>query len=406
MRRPFAELIRRCAAVTADRLGRSSKAIGSFFNDRTFRNALYQAALLGAVVWLGYELVVNARSNLYAQTGFGFFKETAGFSVAQALIPYNESDSYGRVFVVGLLNTLLVSALGIFFATILGVFLGIARLSPNWLLARLAGAYVELVRNLPLLFQILFWYLAVIASLPSPRQAISISGQVFLSNRGLFVPRPDFQDGSMLIATALALGVALTVGVFLWIKKRRGPNGRFRAGAAMLALAICLIGFAIAIEGLPIRLESPQLRGFNFVGGIRILPELAALLVALSTYTAAFIAEIVRAGIQAVPRGQVEAAYSVGLRRGPALRLIVIPQALRVIIPPLTSQYLNLIKNSSLAYAVGYPDLVSVFAGTTLNQTGQAIEIIAITMGVYLLISLLMSALMNWYNMRSAIVER
>jgi general L-amino acid transport system permease protein len=292
-------------------------------------------------------------------------------------------------------------------ATILGFAIGIARLSPNWLVARLAGGYVELIRNLPLLFQILFWYLAVLGALPGPRQSISLFGEVFLNNRGIIVPAPTLREGAGWVAAAFAFGLIATIALSWWAKRRQARTGRrlpmlWIGGAAILGLPLV----ALLATGFPIGFEKPELRGFNFVGGVRLIPEFVALLFALTTYTAAFIAEIVRAGVLAVPRGQTEAALALGLRRGSTLRLVVVPQALRVIVPPLTNQYLNLTKNSSLAVAVGYPDLFAVFAGTTLHQTGQAIEIIAITMAVYLAISLATSALMNWYNARIRMAER
>ncbi len=378
----------------------------AFYNHPTFRAVLYQLALLVALLWFGYEFAVNARSNLEAQSlasGFGFLDNTAGFGVNQSLIAYSEADSYARVFVVGLLNTLLVAGIGTVLATILGFFVGIGRLSPNWLLARLCGGYVELIRNLPLLFQILFWYLAVLGSLPAPRQSISLLGGIFLNNRGIIVPAPVAGEGARLVAAALALGVLAAIALTPWARRRQERSGRrFPLLACGTALIVGLPLVALVATGFPIAFEQPELRGFNFVGGIRLIPEFLALLIALTTYTAAFIAEIVRAGVLAVPRGQSEAALALGLRRGLLLRLVVLPQALRVIVPPLTNQYLNLTKNSSLAVAIGYPDLFAVFAGTTLNQTGQAMEIIAITMAVYLAISLLTSAFMNWYNLRVA----
>jgi general L-amino acid transport system permease protein len=382
----------------------------AFYNDPRLRGIFYQLVLFVVVLWLGYEFVTNARDNLRAAriaTGFGFLDNTAGFSINQTLIPYTESDTYGRVFLVGLLNTLLVAVIGIVLATILGFVIGIARLSPNWLLQRLAGGYVELIRNLPLLFQILFWYLAVLGALPGPRQSYSLFGGVFLSNRGLFIPRPLYDDAFVWVVAVFVLGVIAAVAVHIWARRRQLATGaQFPVLWTAIGLIVGLPLLALVATGIPISFEAPALRGFNFAGGIRVIPEFVALLVALVTYTAAFIAEIVRAGILAVSRGQTEAAYSLGLRPGPTLRLIVVPQALRVIIPPLTSQYLNLTKNSSLAVSIGYPDLFAVFAGTTLNQTGQAIEIIAITMAVYLAISLFTSALMNWYNARIALVER
>ena len=389
---------------------RIRRPLRAIVNDPKARALFYQAALLALLLWLGYEFALNAKTNLQAQkiaTGFDFLDNTAGFGVNQSLIDYRESDSYGRVFIVGLLNTLLVAAIGIVLATAIGFMVGVARLSRNWLLAKLAGAYVELLRNLPLLFQILFWYLAVLGTLPPPRQAASIFGEVYISNRGIVLPKPVFGDGSAAIFVALALGVAVTVAIKIWARRRQDATGRkFPLGFAALALVVGLPLLATIAAGFPVEFERPRLRGFNFVGGITMIPEFAALLIALSTYTAAFIAEIVRAGIQAVARGQSEAALALGLRPGWVLRLVVIPQAMRVIVPPLTSQYLNLTKNSSLAVGIGYPDLFAVFAGTTLNQTGQAIEILAITMAVYLAISLITSALMNWYNRSVQVRER
>ena len=382
----------------------------ALYNDPKVRGLFYQIVLFVVVLWLGYEFITNARDNLRAAkiaTGFGFLDNTAGFSINQTLIEYNEADTYGRVFIVGLLNTLLVAVIGIVLATILGFVIGIARLSSNWLIQRLAGAYVELIRNLPLLFQILFWYLAVLGALPGPRQSLSIFNEVFINNRGMFVPRPLFGDGSGLVVATFLIASVAAVALRIWARRRQVLTGRqFPLLWASLGLVVGSTCVALLATGFPISFERPALRGLNFAGGVRLFPEFVALLIALVSYTAAFIAEIVRAGLLAVPRGQTEAAYSVGLRPGPTLRLIVIPQALRVIIPPLTSQYLNLTKNSSLAVGIGYPDLVAVFAGTTLNQTGQAIEIIAITMAVYLVLSLLTSLLMNWYNARVRLVER
>ena len=363
-----------------------------------------QLAFVAFVIWLGYEIYSNAQANLQAQriaTGFGFLNNTAGFGVSQALIPYQESDTYLRVFIVGLLNTLLVSVLGIFFATILGFIVGLGRLSPNWLVARLAGGYVELIRNLPLLFQILFWYIAVLSTLPSARQSVSLFGTIFLNVRGLIVPRPVGEPGFEPFVFALLLAILGSIGLSVYNRRRLYATGhRLKIWPYVLGMLIGLPLISALIFGKPVTFEMPVLRGLNFATGSRLIPEFVALLLALSTYTAAFIAEIVRAGVLSVHKGQMEAGSSLGLSRGATLRLIVVPQALRVILPPLTNQYLNLTKNSSLAVGIGYPDLVSVFAGTTLSQTGQAIEIIAITMGVYLLISLVTSAIMNFYNWR------
>ena len=374
----------------------------SIATDPRFRSIVIQFLLLVAVVWLGWTFYRNAQSNLAAQniaSGFGFLEQTAGFGISQTLIPYAESSSYGRAFLVGLVNTLLVAGLGIVFATIIGFAVGIARLSSNVLLSRLAGAYVELMRNLPLLFQILFWYLAVLGALPGPRQSEPLFGAIFLNNRGLLMPRILFEPGSGIVMGALLVGVAGALFLRIWGRRRLLATGqRPRSGLYGILLIVGLPLLAAVATGMPFSLELPELRGFNFVGGVRVIPELLALLFALSTYTGAFISEVVRAGILSVPRGQTEAARSLGLSRGLTLRLVVAPQAMRLIVPPLTNQYLNLTKNSSLAAAIGYPDFFYVFAGTTLNQTGQAIEIIAVTMAVYLTISLITAALMNWYN--------
>ena len=364
----------------------------------------FQVLFVAVLAWIGYEIVGNARANLENQhitAGFGFLRNTAGFDVSQNLIPYSGSDTYTRVFFVGLLNTLLVSLIGIFFATLIGFLVALGRLSPNWLLSRISGGYVEGVRNLPLLFQILFWYLAVLAALPGPRQSISLFGSFFLSNRGLLIPKPIGDPGLEPFLLAILIAVVASFGLWRYSRRQLFQNGKvIRVWRYVLGLLIGLPLASALIFGPPVSFEVPVLRGFNFSGGSPVKPEFVALTLALSTYTAAFIAEIVRAGILSVHKGQMEAGASLGLARGSVLRLIVIPQALRVILPPLTNQYLNLTKNSSLAVAIGYPDLVSVFAGTTLSQTGQAIEIIGITMGVYLLISLVTSAIMSFYGWR------
>jgi general L-amino acid transport system permease protein len=383
---------------------------GVRLSDPRIRAAFYQLVLLLAVVWLGYEFWKNAAANLRARdvaSGFGFLERPAEFGVSLSLIPYSETDSYGRVFLVGLLNTILVSGIGIALATLLGFLIGIGRLSSNWLVARLAGGYVETVRNLPLLFQILFWYLAVLGTLPPPRQSLSLFGFVLFNNRGIIVPLLRPTAGSAYVAAALGIGVLATIGLALWAKRQRDARGAgmrvFWKGVALI-VGLPLVAFIAA--GAPVEVELPRITGFNFVGGVRIIPEFVALLVALSIYTASFIAEVVRAGILAVPRGQTEAALALGLRRAQVLRLVLMPQALRVIVPPLANQYLNLTKNSSLATGIGYPDLFAVFAGTALSQTGQAIEIIAITMAVYMTLSLATSLLMNWYNARVRVLDR
>ncbi|BAC94320.1 ABC-type amino acid transport system, permease component [Vibrio vulnificus YJ016] len=376
----------------------------------TFRSVVFQVIAILALVFFFYTIVNNALTNLNARgiaTGFDFLSQEAGFGIGLTLIEYDETFSYGRTFVIGLLNTALVSFLGIILATVLGFVIGIARLSSNWLVSRFAAIYIEIFRNIPLLLQIFFWYFAVLQALPSPRQSISLGEAIFLNVRGLFFPKPIFEAGSAFIFAALFAGIIATIFIGVWARNKQKLTGQQTPmGRIALALIVGLPALVYFVSGMPVSAEYPALKGFNYQGGISIIPELAALLVALSIYTAAFIAEIVRSGINAVSHGQTEAAMSLGLPRTRTLKLIIIPQALRIIIPPLTSQYLNLTKNSSLAMAIGYPDLVSVFAGTTLNQTGQAIEIIAMTMGVYLTLSLVTSALMNIYNKKVALVER
>jgi general L-amino acid transport system permease protein len=359
------------------------------------------AAVLG---WIAYEIISNARTNLENQhiaAGFGFLRNNAGFDVNQTLISYTGSDTFFRVFVVGLLNTLVVSVVGIVFATLIGFIVALCRLSPNWLVSRVGELYVEIIRNLPLLFQILFWYLAVLAALPNPRQSISLLGLAFISNRGLVIPSPIGEPGLVPFLVMLAIGIVASLALRAYARRALFQYGRMiRIWPYVVSFLFGLPLVAMLVFGQPFTVELPQLKGFNFAGGSRIIPEFVALTLALSTYTASFIAEIVRAGILSVHAGQMEAGSSLGLSRGTTLRLIVVPQAMRVIVPPLTNQYLNLTKNSSLAVAIGYPDLVSVFAGTSLSQTGQAIEIIAMTMGVYLLISLITSGVMSIYGWR------
>ena len=369
--------------------------MGRVWSDRVFRGYAWQGLALliaGALaVYLGLNLVDNLAKRGIT-SGFGFLDDTAGFGVTTSLIPYSEQSSYARAFVVGLLNTLLVSALGIVAATVIGFAVGLARLSPNWLLARLATGYVEIVRNIPLLLQILFWYFAVIQALPGPRGSLALGQAVFLNNRGLYVPGITDGGGSFAWLAAAAILAGLCAALL-----RRRRNRRAAAGAVVIGIALVVLALVLADW------SRPALRGFNFRGGWILIPELVALWAALSIYTAAFVAEVVRGGVQAVARGQTEAALALGLSRAQTMWHVVVPQALRVIVPPLTNQYLNLTKNSSLAAAIAYPDLVSVFAGTVLNQTGQAVEVIAITMAVYLAISLAIAAAMNLYNRRIAL---
>jgi general L-amino acid transport system permease protein len=380
-------------------------ALIAFVRSRRGRGYLAQAALIAVVVAIVALAAAQAQSAIAKQgirTGFSFLGNTAGFDIIQHMIPYSEESTYFDVLIVGLLNTMLVAVVGIILATLVGLAVGVGSLSSNWLVSRLCLAYVETLRNVPLLLQIFFWYFAVLRAVPGPRESLSFAG-IYVNNRGVFLPWFDALPGSGQVAWAAAAGVAIWIGLALWSRRRRIATGEgfptFLTGLSVTAL---LMLAAAHHAGMPFAANRPVLQGFNFEGGLTILPELVSLILALALYTASYIAEIVRAGIQGVAKGQTEAALSLGLKRGQSLRLVIIPQALRQIIPPLTSTYLSLTKNSSLAVAIAYPDLVSVFAGTTLNQTGQAIEVLAITMGIYLTLSLLTSLAMNSYNAQIA----
>ena len=389
----------------------SAPAAPALWRDPRVRAVAYQIlTLLGVVAFAAY-IINNTMDNLDRQgiaSGFGFLDKPAGFGIPQSLIAYNELSPNWRVFWVGLLNTILVAGIGIALATVLGFVIGLARLSSNWLVARLATVYIETIRNIPLLLQILFWYFAVLQALPHPRDSMAFLGDLFfLNNRGFYAPRPIFEDGFGWVALAFVVALVATISIARWARRRREATGQpFHTVYAGLGLLVGVPLLVFLLSGMPLGFEHPEMGRFKLQGGLVLLPELVALALALSIYTASFIAETVRAGILSVSHGQIEAAHALGLRPGQTLRLVVIPQALRVIIPPLTSQYLNLTKNSSLAVAIGYPDLVSIVAGTTLNQTGQAVEAIAMTMAVYLTLSLLISLFMNWYNRRMALVER
>jgi general L-amino acid transport system permease protein len=386
-----------------------SSVDGSFLHRKEVRQAIYQILLVLALGALFYMIINNAAENLRRQniaSGFGFLGTTSGFDISQNLIEYANTSSYGRAFMVGLWNTVLVAAIGIVFATILGFVAGIARLSKNWLVAKVATAYVEIIRNVPLLLQLMLWYFGVLKSLPGPRQSYNFADSYFLNVRGLYMPRSQWLDGSGLFFASIGLGIVGSILVAMWANKRQMATGqRFPVLWASLGLIVVLPALVFLLMGQPVSFDYPKLQGFNFTGGTVVQPEFVALLVGLVVYTGAFIAEIVRAGIAGVPKGQWEAARAMALSNGQLLRLVVIPQAARIIIPPLTSNYLNLTKNSSLAVAIAYPDLVNV-AGTILNQTGQAVEVILMIMGVYLTLSLLTAAFMNWFNDRMALVER
>ena len=371
------------------------------FYDRRLRGAVTQIVVLLALIGFFGFIIHNTAVNLEQRgiaSGFGFLGQASGFDVSMSLIDYEPTSTYGRVLLVGALNTLLVSVLGIIAATFLGVALGILRLSDNWLVGRLVMAYVEVVRNVPLLLQILFWY-AVTLNLPKVRQSLVLWDSIVLNNRGIYLPKPLFEPGAGLVFGALGLAIVVALGLRVWARARLNKTGKtFPVLSASLVLIVGLPALVALALGTPWTWDIPRLERFNYRGGFSVIGAFFALWIALSTYTAAFIAEIVRAGIQSVAKGQHEAAAALGLKPDFTMRRVILPQALRVIVPPLTSQYLNLTKNSSLAVAVGYPDIVQVFAGTTLNQTGQAVEVMAITMAFYLTISLLISLGMNIYN--------
>lgn len=381
----------------------------SVWTNPRIRGIATQVTLLVVIGWFAWEIIDNTVTNLQQRrisSGYGFLDSTAGFDIVQKLIPYSEVSSYGRAFVVGLINTLLVSALGIIAATILGFIIGIMRLSENWLIRKIATAYVEIVRNLPLLLQLFVWYRAVLKAMPAPRQSHALGDLVFVNNRGLYMPAPILGEAFIWVGLSFLLALGLSFAYLRHARRVQEDTGKVLPRIkVLLGLLVGLPLVALLITGVPVSFDYPTLQGFNFSGGLNVIPEFMALFLGLSIYTASFIAEIVRAGIQSVSKGQTEAAGALGLRSGQTLRLVTIPQAMRVIIPPLANQYLNLTKNSSLAVAIGYPDVVAT-GGTVLNQTGQAVEVISMWMAVYLTLSVLTSGFMNWFNARVAFVGR
>ncbi len=380
-----------------------------FWRDPDKRAIVFQIVALLLVALVSYYLFTNTQANLERQsiaTGFGFLDKQAGFEIGESVIAYSAADRYIDALMVGALNTIKVSFIGIVFTIVLGTFVGIARLSSNWLVAKLAGGYIELMQNIPVLLQLFFWYAIFYESFPSPREALHPFSGVFLCNRGLIFAVPEAHAAHAAMGWSFVAALAIGWGLHRWGQRRQARTGQiFPSIRVTIALCIVLPLLAWIFAGAPTAMDVPQLQGFNFKGGVSVSPEFSALLLGLVLYTAAFVAEIVRAGIQSVGRGQVEAAMAIGLRPGQVLQLVILPQALRVIIPPLTSQMLNLTKNSSLAIAIGYADFVAV-TNTTINQTGQAIEGVALIMIVYLFFSLSMSLFMNWYNKKMALVER
>jgi len=387
----------------------TQSSLVAIWYDPRKRSIIFQVFILLMVGLLGYYLISNTTANLQRQsiaTGFGFLEKDASFEIGESLIPYSAADRYGRALFVGVLNTLLVSFIGIVLTTILGTLIGIARLSTNFLVSRLAAVFIEVFQDIPILLQLFFWYAFFYEVLPSPRQALNPVAGVFMCNRGLIFGVPATHPAHLYMAFAFLAGC---LGVYIlrrWARKRQAKTGMaFPVFSVSVGILVLLPLLAWLAGGAPTDMSVPELKGFNFRGGLSVSPEFSALLLGLVLYTAAFVAEAVRAGIQSVSKGQCEAAMSIGLRPNRVLQLVILPQALRVIVPPLTSQMLNLTKNSSLAVAIGYPDFVSV-AGTTINQTGQAIEGVAMIMLVYLFFSLSTSAFMNWYNKKIALVER
>ena len=374
----------------------------AFYNNPKYRAWIYQTLLIVGLLYFFYTIINNVLDNYAAQgikSGFGFLNQAAGYDVLMSLIPFDATYSYFRVFVVGFLNTILASALGIIFATLLGFIFGIMYFSRNWLVQRISVIYVEIFRNIPLLLQIFFWYFAVLATLPSVRNSLSLGETVFLNIRGLIFPRLIGHDGSTIVYISLGVAVASIIALKIWAKKRQDETGQqFPLLYARLGFLFGLPLLAALVTGLPFTIEYPELKGFGFKGGITVIPELMALVVSLSVYTGAFIAEAVRAGIQSVPKGQTEAARSVGLKESKIMSLIIVPQAMRVIVPLLNSEYQSLVKNSTLAAAIAYPDLFNVFVGTALNQTGQAIETIFMAIVVYFILNMLISLVMNLFN--------
>jgi general L-amino acid transport system permease protein len=395
----------------------ASKASGSssrlaILYDERVRAVFYQLLTFGIVAWCAWYLFTNTSQNLQARgmsSGFGFMFATAGFDTDFKLIEYHVGGTYGRIFVLGILNTLFVSVLAIVATTVIGFFMGVMRLSSNWLVAKLAATYVEVLRNTPLLMQIIFWYLTVFATLPRPKQSVNFGGfdLAFLNNRGFYLPSPIYGDLFWLCVLSAVVAVAAVVLLKRWSTRRQELTGQmFPVLWTSLAILILLPVATYYLTGAPLDWDVPALKGFNFSGGVRVPPAFLALLVALSIYHSTYLAESVRAGILSVSRGQTEAAYSLGLRPGRTLRLVIIPQAMRAIVPPLISLWMNVVKNSSLAVAIGYPDVVALFMQTSLNQSGYAIEIVALTMLFYMTTSLSISAALNVYNKRVQIKER
>lgn len=389
---------------------KSSTSSGSFINNPRNRALIYQALLLAFLGYFFFNIISNTLANMEARgikTGFDFLWTTAGFDILMSLVPYDATGTYFQTFIVGLLNTILIAVIGIILSTIVGFIVGVAYFSQNWLVKRISIIYVEIFRNIPLLLQVFFWYFAVLSALPSARQSMSIGEAIFLNVRGLYLPELIGEGGAAVVYGAIALAIVAIVFFVKWAHKRQDEEGvQYPVFLISVGLFIGIPLLALIVTGFPFHFEYPELKGFNFRGGITVIPELMALALSLTVYTGAFIAEAVRAGVQSVPKGQTEAARSLGLKESRIMSLIIVPQAMRVIVPLLNSEYQSLLKNSTLATAIGYPDLFTVFVGTALNQTGQAIEIVFMTLAVYFTVNMTISFLMNKVNNRVELVER
>ena len=391
---------------------RASGGVNAIINDERYRSVFYQIVVFGLFIWAVFSLIENTQINMATRkmaVGFDFLKNSAGFAIAWTPLDYKPSDSYFMVYWVGIINTLILAGLSIVLATLLGFFVGILRLSRNWLVAQIASWYVEILRNTPLLLQIIFWYLGAFANLPRPKQSIEIFGfeSLVLNNRGLYIPKPQPEDLFWVTVAAFVIGLLVALVLNRRATKKQQETGKYIS--TLLPTLVAVFGLpiiAFLLTGMPLDWDLPALKGFNYRGGGFVLPAMLAVMVALVVYHSAYAAEMVRAGILSVNKGQTEAALSIGLKQGFVMRLVIIPQAMRAIVPPMISLWMNVVKNSSLAIAIGFPDLVSVFMQTSLNQSGHAVEIVAMVMAFYMTVSLTISACLNVYNKKIQLTER
>ena len=390
----------------------ASGGVNAIINDERYRSVFYQIVVFGLFIWAVFSLIENTQINMATRkmaVGFDFLKNSAGFAIAWTPLDYKPSDSYFMVYWVGIINTLILAGLSIILATLLGFVVGILRLSRNWLVAQIASWYVEILRNTPLLLQIIFWYLGAFANLPRPKQSIEIFGfeSLVLNNRGLYIPKPQPEDLFWVTVAAFVVGLVVALVLNKRATKKQQETGKYIS--TLLPTIVAVFGLpiiAFLLTGMPLDWDLPALKGFNYRGGGFVLPAMLAVMVALVVYHSAYAAEMVRAGILSVNKGQTEAALSIGLKQGFVMRLVIIPQAMRAIVPPMISLWMNVVKNSSLAIAIGFPDLVSVFMQTSLNQSGHAVEIVAMVMAFYMTVSLTISACLNVYNKKIQLTER